>query len=451
MYNTNTTVCITNQLLLPFDDKPDYRQLIGQTDSYIIIDIPLLLLIADNNTNNNGTHIVVVDNDNNDVDTDDDPNNNNNTKLPELPVLPVLQNQQLLSSISGQQIATLIVPYSLIFLLAIIGNLLVIVTLAANRRMRSVTNRLLLNLAVSDLLLTVFYMPLTLMDILYKQLFIFGSLMCSVISYLKAVLVLVSVWTLVMVSVERYYAICQPLRSRGYRQTLSYAYRLVGIVWLASLVLMSPIAVVSELQPIENTDNYKCRESWPTLQLLTAFTLFLDILLFIIPLMIMSITYTSSLSLKAPSDRFSRHRRHRRRRPSRQILLETDPRVVSLTTTTNNSIVNPDTTTTTRASYVGRHNNREPQPQQPILLTLRSNTCPLVAEARQKRIVWILFLVVIEFFLCWTPIYTVNTIGIWYGREWVGHTIGNNWLSSMKLLTFFTCCTNPFAYGFINI
>jgi cholecystokinin-like receptor len=86
--------------------------------------------------------------------------------------------------ISNEQIFTLILPYSIIFLLAIIGNALVIITLSANRRMRSVTNIFLLNLAVSDLLLGVFCMPFTLVGVLLKE-FVFGSLMCRLISYLQ--------------------------------------------------------------------------------------------------------------------------------------------------------------------------------------------------------------------------------------------------------------------------
>jgi hypothetical protein len=86
--------------------------------------------------------------------------------------------------ISNEQIFTLILPYSIIFLLAIIGNALVIITLSANRRMRSVTNIFLLNLAVSDLLLGVFCMPFTLVGALLKE-FVFGSLMCRLISYLQ--------------------------------------------------------------------------------------------------------------------------------------------------------------------------------------------------------------------------------------------------------------------------
>jgi cholecystokinin A receptor len=56
------------------------------------------------------------------------------------------------------------------------------------------------------------------------------------------------VWTLVAISVERYYAICHPLRSRRW-QTLSHAYRLIAAVWFGSLLLMTPVAALSELQP----------------------------------------------------------------------------------------------------------------------------------------------------------------------------------------------------------
>ena len=93
-------------------------------------------------------------------------------------------NETLGPLISREQILTLILPYSIIFLLAIIGNALVIITLGSNRRMRSVTNIFLLNLAVSDLLLGVFCMPFTLVGVLLKE-FIFGALMCSLISYLQ--------------------------------------------------------------------------------------------------------------------------------------------------------------------------------------------------------------------------------------------------------------------------
>lgn len=76
--------------------------------------------------------------------------------------------------------------YSVIFLLAVIGNLLVILTLIQSRRMRTITNLFLLNLAVSDLFLGVFCMPFTLVGTLLRD-FIFGELMCKLLPYLQGV------------------------------------------------------------------------------------------------------------------------------------------------------------------------------------------------------------------------------------------------------------------------
>jgi len=79
---------------------------------------------------------------------------------------------------------TRICLYAVIFVLAIAGNSLVIATLAHDRRMRTVTNLFLLNLAVSDLLLAVFCMPFTLIPTLLQN-FIFGKAMCILIRYMQ--------------------------------------------------------------------------------------------------------------------------------------------------------------------------------------------------------------------------------------------------------------------------
>lgn len=79
----------------------------------------------------------------------------------------------------------IVIPlYSAMFLLSLVGNTLVIVTLIQNKRMRTVTNVFLINLSVSDLLLALFCMPFTLIPTLMEN-FIFGEAICVLIRYLQ--------------------------------------------------------------------------------------------------------------------------------------------------------------------------------------------------------------------------------------------------------------------------
>lgn len=76
----------------------------------------------------------------------------------------------------------LIPSYSMILLFAVLGNLLVISTLVQNRRMRTITNVFLLNLAISDMLLGVLCMPVTLVGTLLRN-FIFGEFLCKLFQF----------------------------------------------------------------------------------------------------------------------------------------------------------------------------------------------------------------------------------------------------------------------------
>lgn len=81
--------------------------------------------------------------------------------------------------------ALILIPlYAIIFVLSVVGNSLVMVTLLQHKRMRTPMNVLLLNLAISDILLGVFCMPFTLTGYLLRN-FIFGEFLCRVIPYLQ--------------------------------------------------------------------------------------------------------------------------------------------------------------------------------------------------------------------------------------------------------------------------
>lgn len=92
-------------------------------------------------------------------------------------------------AISGDISAFIIIPYSIIFLLSVVGNSLVIMTLIRHEKMRTVTNVFLLNLAISDLLLAVFCMPFSLVP-MFMQEFIFGPVVCVLLRYAQGMMLL---------------------------------------------------------------------------------------------------------------------------------------------------------------------------------------------------------------------------------------------------------------------
>lgn len=128
---------------------------------------------------NNITVTVVTEAFNNEFNT-----SSGTTTIASLNTTSTIQNV-VVSSPSWLSTGRIQIPlYATILLLAIIGNSLVILTLIQNRRMRTITNVFLLNLAISDILLGVLCMPFTLIGTLLRD-FVFGELMCKLLPYLQ--------------------------------------------------------------------------------------------------------------------------------------------------------------------------------------------------------------------------------------------------------------------------
>lgn len=81
-------------------------------------------------------------------------------------------------------------------------------------------------------------------DFLFKNIDLIFSI------FFLAVSVSVGVWTLVAISLERYFAICRPLKSRRW-QTQFHAYKMIAVVWLASLFWSAPVLAVSSLKAMK--------------------------------------------------------------------------------------------------------------------------------------------------------------------------------------------------------
>ncbi|CAK9799551.1 RYamide receptor [Anthophora quadrimaculata] len=184
--------------------------------------------------------------------------------------------------------------YSAVFVVALTGNGLVCYVVHSSPRMKTVTNFFIVNLALGDILMALFCVPTSSISTLILQYWSFGPELCPAVIYLQAVSVLVSAYTLVAISIDRYIAIMWPLKPRLSKRQ---AQLLILAVWMLALVISLPIAVVSRLsQPslqYERCNQYICEEVWPSMENKYDYSIALLVLQYVIPITVLMFTYTS--------------------------------------------------------------------------------------------------------------------------------------------------------------
>ncbi|XP_076603649.1 trace amine-associated receptor 13c-like [Chaetodon auriga] len=89
-------------------------------------------------------------------------------------------------------------------------NLLLIISISHFRQLHSPTNLLLLSLAVSDFFVGLLVMPIEIL--MTWTCWVLGDLLCALYFFLPVTLISASVGSMVLISVDRYVAVCDPLR-----------------------------------------------------------------------------------------------------------------------------------------------------------------------------------------------------------------------------------------------
>ena len=108
-------------------------------------------------------------------------------------------------------------------------------------------------------------------------------------SLFSGVSVSVSCFTLVAISLERYFAICRPLHSRKW-QTRSHSYKCIALCWFLAFAVCVPMAVNTKYRRLKY-GNYLCKEIWDNADLKMAYDIFVDVILLLLPVIIMSVSY----------------------------------------------------------------------------------------------------------------------------------------------------------------
>ncbi|GAB1607809.1 octopamine receptor Oamb-like [Argonauta hians] len=134
--------------------------------------------------------------------------------------------------------AVLLVILSSVNILVIAGNILVIVTVAKYKKLRSVTNLFIVSLAFADLFLGIAILPFAIMFELLRW-WIFGNAWCSMWLAIDVWLSTASILNLMAISLDRYIAVMHPIR---YPTLMSRkrAKILIAVVWIVAFVVCLP-------------------------------------------------------------------------------------------------------------------------------------------------------------------------------------------------------------------
>lgn len=143
--------------------------------------------------------------------------------------------------------------YALIFIVGVSGNLLVCLVILKHRNMKTPTNCYLFSLAISDLLVLLFGMPLEVYEMWSNYPFLFGLVGCYFKTAFFETVCFASILIITMVSIERYMAVLHPFRAR-LKNTQPRALRIILILWLLSILFSLPNTSVHgiELQYFPN-------------------------------------------------------------------------------------------------------------------------------------------------------------------------------------------------------
>ena len=147
----------------------------------------------------------------------------------------------------------LVTMYAIILVISSIGNLLVLVVVHRNksRRIRTVSDLFLLNMATSDLLITLFNIPILMKNIMARQEWpsagIIGNVLCSLTTLLFYLSIDVSLLSLVAISVERFLLVFFP---RKRFVTMNAARAVIGATWITGIVFTTPLVFTTKLEEL---------------------------------------------------------------------------------------------------------------------------------------------------------------------------------------------------------
>ena len=187
----------------------------------------------------------------------------------------------------------IIAVYCLIMFVSVVGNSLVLAVVYRNenKRMRTTSNYLIANMSCSELLLTVFNIPLAITGLASENQFIvggsLGNILCKLTELLFYLSIAVSLLSLGFITVDRFLLVLYPHKAFI---TAKRAQILIGTMWLIGIIFSIPLAAKSTIYEYRHVKACFIKSS---ASIIRAYVITCLIVFVVLPLTTMVVLYSS--------------------------------------------------------------------------------------------------------------------------------------------------------------
>ncbi|KAM6971057.1 delta-type opioid receptor-like [Tautogolabrus adspersus] len=210
--------------------------------------------------------------------------------------------------------------YSVVFVVGLLGNCLVMYVIIRYTKMKTATNIYIFNLALADALVTT-TMPFQSTDYLLNT-WPFGEVVCKVFISIDYYNMFTSIFTLTMMSVDRYVAVCHPVKALDFRTPIKA--KMINVcIWILSSAAGIPAFVLGGTQTKSEITECALQFPEPYVYWDTLMKICVFVFAFVVPVLIITVCY-SLLVLRLKSVRMlsgSREKDRNLRRITRLVVV----------------------------------------------------------------------------------------------------------------------------------
>ncbi|KAJ7991420.1 hypothetical protein DPEC_G00283660 [Dallia pectoralis] len=179
--------------------------------------------------------------------------------------------------------------YSMICVVGLLGNVLVMYGVVRYTKMKTSTNIYIFNLALADALATS-TLPFQSAKYLMET-WAFGEVLCKVVIAIDYYNMFTSIFTLTMMSVDRYVAVCHPVKAMEFR-TPAKGKMINVLIWVLSSAIGVPIMVMAATEK-KPDGQIMCMLKFPKPEWYwdTVTNICVFVFAFVVPVMVITICY----------------------------------------------------------------------------------------------------------------------------------------------------------------